>query len=90
MVGMPARSAMRATRTDRIMPPVTPTPDEARRFGSLMSALNTHIDEMTAKFIAGKEPLANWDKFQATLKQLNVDEAVALRQKALDRYNARK
>jgi putative aldouronate transport system substrate-binding protein len=76
--------------TERIMPPVTPTPEEARRYGSLMSALNTYIDEMTAKFIAGREPLSNWDKFQATLKQLNVDEAVSLRQKALDRYNARK
>jgi putative aldouronate transport system substrate-binding protein len=55
-----------------------------------MSALNTYVEEMTVKFIAGREPLANWDRFQATLKQLNVDEAVALRQKALDRYNARK
>jgi putative aldouronate transport system substrate-binding protein len=76
--------------TERILPPVTPTPEEARRYASLMSALNTYIDEMTAKFIAGREPLSNWERFQATLKQLNVDEAVALRQKALDRYNARK
>ncbi len=75
---------------DRTMPPVTPTPDEGRRFGSLMSQINTYVDEMAAKFITGKEPLANWDKYLATLKQLNVDEAVALRQKALERYNARK
>ncbi len=74
---------------DLTLPPVTPTPEEGRRFATLMSGLNTFIDEMTAKFITGKEPLANWDKYMATLKQLNVDEALALRQKALDRYNAR-
>jgi putative aldouronate transport system substrate-binding protein len=76
--------------TDRIMPPVTPTPDEGRRFGSLMGNITTYVDEMTAKFIAGKEPLSNFDKYLDTLKQLNVDEAVALRQAALDRYLKRK
>lgn len=76
--------------TDRIMPPVTPTPDEARRFGSIMSEITTYVDEMSAKFITGREPLSGWDKYVATLKQLNVDEAVALRQAALERYNARK
>jgi putative aldouronate transport system substrate-binding protein len=72
------------------MPPVTPTPDEGRRFGSLMGNITTYVDEMTAKFIAGKEPLSNFDKYLDTLKQLNVDEAVALRQAALDRYLKRK
>jgi putative aldouronate transport system substrate-binding protein len=76
--------------TERIMPPVTPTPDEARRFSSLMGTLNTYIDEMTVKFITGKEPLANFDKYVAQLKALSVDEVVALRQKALERYNGRK
>jgi putative aldouronate transport system substrate-binding protein len=55
-----------------------------------MGTLNTYIDEMTVKFITGKEPLANFDKYVAQLKALNVDEVVALRQKALERYNARK
>lgn len=74
---------------DRTMPPVTPSPSESRRFSSLMGTLNTYIDEMTVKFITGREPLANWDKYVTTLKQMNVDEAIDLRQKALDRYNAR-
>ncbi len=38
----------------------------------------------------GTEPLANFDKFANTIKQMGIDDAIAVEQAALDRYNQRK
>ena len=44
---------------------------------------------MKAKFILGTEPLANLDKFQATIRSMGINVALATRQAALDRYYKR-
>ena len=52
--------------------------------------LSTYVEEMTAKFIMGTEPISNFDKYVERIKQLNVDAIVAAYQAAYDRYNSRK
>jgi len=76
--------------TDLLMPPIGPDLADASRFVSIMSDVNTYAAEMTTKFINGREPLENFDRFVSTLKSQGVDQAVQIMQSALDRYNAKK
>jgi putative aldouronate transport system substrate-binding protein len=75
--------------TTSIEPPVTLTTLEASDYARIMIDINTYVDEMKAKFILGTEPLANLDKFQATIHSMGIDVALAIRQAALDRYYRR-
>jgi putative aldouronate transport system substrate-binding protein len=75
---------------ERVMPGVTPSQDDSRKFASIMNDVNTYVAEMTAKFITGAEPLERFEAFTARVKDQGVADAVAIMQKALDRYNARK
>lgn len=69
----------------------TSTPnDEEVKVIAKQTDLNTYVDEMTAKFIIGSEPLSNFDKYVERIKQLNVDAIVAAYQSGYDRFNARK
>ncbi|NOU73065.1 extracellular solute-binding protein [Paenibacillus sp. LMG 31458] len=72
-----------------LMPPLTLTAEENKRFSSIMNDVNTYAGEMGLKFIMGNEPLDNFDKFVDTLKKFGIDEAVKIQQAALDRYKAR-
>lgn len=71
------------------MPPVTMTADENKTFASIMTDLNTYSEEMVTKFIMGVEPLTNVDQYMNTLKQMGIEEAIAIQQAALDRFNER-
>jgi putative aldouronate transport system substrate-binding protein len=75
---------------ERIIPGITPAQDDTRKFASIMNDVNTYVAEMTSKFITGAEPLDRFDAFVARVKSQGIDDAVAIMQKALDRYNARK
>lgn len=74
---------------DYMMPNVTMTSDEGNRYATLMGDIKTYAEEMTTKFILGTEPLDNWDNYVETLKGMGVEDAIALQQAALDRFNAR-
>ncbi|WP_237266334.1 extracellular solute-binding protein [Thermoclostridium stercorarium] len=71
-------------------PPATTTPEEAQELATIESDINTYVDEMTLRFIIGTEPLSNFDKFVETVKSMNIDRAIEIRQKSVDRYNNRK
>ena len=73
----------------RAMPPVTLTPEEGSEFARIMNDVETHVDEMVARFILGAEPLANFDSFINTIRSMDIDRAIELQQAALDRYYAR-
>jgi putative aldouronate transport system substrate-binding protein len=75
--------------TTSIEPPVTLTTREASDYARIMIDINTYVDEMKAKFVLGTEPLANLDKFQATIRSMGINVALAVRQAALDRYYKR-
>ena len=73
-----------------MLPPLNMSAEENTRFSSIMGDVNTYVNEMFPKFVMGVEPLSNFDQYIATLKDMNIEEAIALNQAALDRYNARK
>jgi putative aldouronate transport system substrate-binding protein len=71
------------------LPGITPTPEESQRLAAIMNEVNTYCDEMFVKFIVGAEPIANYDQFIAQLKRMKIEDAIAIQQAALDRYNKR-
>lgn len=74
---------------ERVMPPITPTPDESTRFAAIQNEANTYVSEMFAKFVMGQENIANFDQYIETLKSLKIEEAIQIQQAALDRYMQR-
>ncbi len=73
-----------------ILPPVTPTPDESAELTKIMGDINTYIDEYSLKFIMGVEPISKFDEYVAQIRKMGIDKAIAINQKALERYNKRK
>lgn len=65
------------------------TAEESEAYGKIQQDLDTYVIEMTSKFILGKEPMENYDEFIETIKEMNAEEAIAIYQAALDRYNER-
>ncbi|MCZ8517731.1 extracellular solute-binding protein [Paenibacillus filicis] len=72
---------------ERLLPRLTYTAEESAKNSSVMSDINTYLNEMYNKFVMGIEPLDNFDKFVKTIQGMGIDEAVKIRQAALDRYN---
>lgn len=73
----------------RVMPPVTPTQAESRRFGKIMTEVDSRLREVFAKVVTGALPVSAWDGFVAELKSIGIDEAIGIQQAALGRFNAR-
>jgi putative aldouronate transport system substrate-binding protein len=48
--------------------------------------LKAHVDQNTLKFILGKRPLDEWDKYVAELKAKNSDRLIDLHNKAYERF----
>lgn len=71
------------------MPPVQMNTIESDEFNSVNADIRTYVDEMTAKFITGIAPMEEYDNFVETLKKMGLDQAIAAKQAALDRFNAR-
>jgi putative aldouronate transport system substrate-binding protein len=74
---------------DYCMPYATMTDEEGNEFSRIMGDVDTYAGEMTVKFIIGAEPLDKYDDFVRTLKSMGAENAVALKQAALDRYYSR-
>lgn len=71
------------------IPPVTHSSEESKKFSSVYTDLNTYRAEMIMKFILGVEPISKYDDFVSQLKKRGLDEAVKIKQDAVDRFNAR-
>lgn len=74
---------------ERLMPPVTATQDESKKFASVMNDVRTRFEEAFDKIVTGAEPVSSWDAVIGQFKQMGMDEAVKIRQAGLDRYNKR-
>ncbi len=73
-----------------LIPPITLTEEESKRYTNLNSQIDTYITEQRTKFITGEADVeAEWDNYISTLKSLGIDEMISIYQGAVDRYNAR-
>lgn len=71
------------------MPPITHTLEENTVIAAKYSTLDTYCRESITKFILGTSPMSDWDKFIEEIKKLGVEEILALKQAAYDRYQER-
>ena len=76
---------------EHFMPSMSLTAEESAIFTDKQNALKTYISEMAQKFMMGTESLdaANIDKFYKQLKQMGIEECVAIQQAAYERYLAK-
>ena len=68
---------------------ITMTSDESENYTTLYSDIQTFVDESIAQFIMGTKSMDVWDAFVEQLHTMGIDECIAMKQQALDRYNAR-
>lgn len=59
--------------------------DEQTKLNSLQTDIENYVKQMESKFITGQESLDGWDKYVETLKKMNVDELIKIKQTAYDR-----
>lgn len=74
---------------DYLLPPLSHTTEETATLSQLETDIWTLVDENVAYFITGERPLEEFDTFVEEVKSLDVDTVIAVKQAALDRYNAK-
>lgn len=75
---------------DVCIPRVTLTADETMEYAGLISEVETYVKEMTLAFLLGDIDIEEgFEEYQQTLKDLGVEEAIAIQDAALQRYYAR-
>jgi putative aldouronate transport system substrate-binding protein len=65
------------------------TADEAYEHSSIYSDINTYLQEQIAQFITGAKDMSEWDAFVENLYAMGIEDCIALKQAAYDRYLAR-
>ena len=68
---------------------LTNTAEEGTQFASKYTDIETYVQECNVKFIMGQMSLDDYDSYRDTLKSMGIEDCIALKQAALDRYNAR-
>ncbi len=81
-----AMAILAQASTEKTLPPITPTPEEATTLSSIQNEIDTYVNEMFARFIMGQDDISEFDNYISTLESLNLAEALDINQKALERY----
>lgn len=67
----------------------TRTAEEGEDYTRIMSDVETYLNENLIQFLVGDKSMDEWDSFRDQLSRMHLDEAMAIQQAALDRYNNR-
>ncbi len=84
-----AWDAHRSTITDNMPSFISLTESEGDTLSSIIENINTYKDECILKFITGEMPLSEFDNYVSEIKKMGIDQAIALKQTAVDRYEKR-
>lgn len=71
------------------LPPIRLSIDEASKSTSIMSQVNTYLNETMTAIISGQKPITEFDKMVDTIKGMGIEEAIKVHQAAYDRYMAK-
>ncbi|MGI6578093.1 MAG: hypothetical protein ACOX1Q_08800 [Eubacteriales bacterium] len=63
--------------------------EESQEYAAIMGDIDTLLSESIVPFIIGSKSLDEYDDFVNMLKALRIEDAIAIQQAALDRYNNR-
>ena len=64
------------------------TDAESRTIRNRMADIQTYVDETVNRFIMGREPVANFDNYVATVRRMGIDEVLEIYNAAYARWNA--
>ena len=62
------------------------TEEEVAEYNSIMTDIQTYVDEYKLKFILGTESLDNFPQFVENIKNMGIERAIEIRQAEYDRY----
>ncbi|SFS86842.1 extracellular solute-binding protein [Paenibacillus sp. 453mf] len=71
-----------------LLPALPKSEMENAELSAIMQEVNKHVDAVSLKMIMGIEPLSEFDSYIQQLKSMNIEQAIAIQQQALDRYNS--
>ena len=75
---------------DGCVPRISLTADETTEYASIISEVQTYVQEMTLAFLLGEADIeSGFEDYMQTLKDLGVEDAIAIQDAALQRYYAR-
>ncbi len=69
-----------------LLPSYSYTAEEARTISNIMGDITTYEDEMFTKMIIGTVSIDEFDNYVAKIKELGIEEAIALHKQAYERY----
>lgn len=73
-------------KEERGWPQFTYTVEENRRLSALADDIQTYVDEMKIRFIAGETPFSEWDRYVKTIQNMGLEEYMKIQQAAYERY----
>lgn len=73
----------------RYPPTVTLTAEEGAELAAILSDITTYRDEGVIKFILGTESFDNYDRFVETIRNMDIERAIQIKQDAYDRLLVR-
>jgi putative aldouronate transport system substrate-binding protein len=68
---------------------LTVTSEEGEEYNSYYSDIKTHLTENILKFVTGTRPISEFDDFVQEMKDMGIDQCIAIKQAAYDRYQER-
>ena len=71
------------------LPYVTPKIEESSEYTRIQTDILKYVEEMMIKFITGKEPIENFDRYLAELDARGMQTLKDMMQRAYDRYSSR-
>ncbi|WP_214628221.1 extracellular solute-binding protein [Paenibacillus agaridevorans] len=71
---------------DKAFPPITLTAQQNDKVASLLADIRTYRDEYANGFVMGNRSFDEYDRFVQQLKQMKIEEIIAVYQEAYDNY----
>ncbi|SEO61994.1 extracellular solute-binding protein [Paenibacillus sp. OK076] len=71
------------------LPPIRLSTDEVSTSTSIMSQVNTYLNETMTAIISGQKPISDFDTMAETIKSMDIERAIEVHQAAYDRYQSK-
>ena len=68
------------------LPKITLNSEESKETASLLTSIQTYVDEHTVRFITGAENIDSFDSYLKGLEDLGINKVIEVYQKAYERY----
>ncbi|QLG38080.1 extracellular solute-binding protein [Paenibacillus sp. E222] len=71
------------------LPPIRLSTEEVTTSTSIMSQVNTYLNETMTAIISGQKPITEFDTMAETIKSMDIERAIEVHQAAYDRYQSK-